>query len=305
MQLSEALQNYLLACRVNNIAEKTFIGYEYTLNSFLEVVGEMTVYDLSPNHVRQFMIYEMDRKHPRTGKPLSSETRMKAYAVVRTFCRWLYNQELTPTCVTDKTRAPRTDQLMPEVLTKDEINKIFEYIEIAGTFRDKVIWEFFLDTGCRLSEVSRLTLDDVNLNEGWARVFGKGRKEGIVPMGNRLCEDLYKYIHRYRRAPDDELHIFCSNRVPYRALTRDGLQMLVKRVHKKVGIKGKYGPHVLRHTMATQFIANGGDVSILRRILRHSDIKTTQRYVNLAASDVISSHKDNSPIDRMRQRESQ
>jgi len=228
---------------------------------------------------------------------------LRAYAIVRSFARWLYNQDLTPTCVTDKTKAPRTDQLMPKALSKEEIRKIFEYIEIAGTFRDKVLWEFFLDTGCRLAEVAGLELDDLNLLEGWAKVFGKGRKEGIVPMGNRLCEDLHRYINRYRRAPMDEMKVFCSNKVPYRGLTRNGMQMLVKRLHKAVGIKGKYGPHILRHTMATQFIANGGDVSVLRRILRHSDIKTTQRYVNLVASDIISSHRDNSPIDRLAQRD--
>lgn len=300
MQLSEALQGYLLACKVNNISEKTMIGYEYNLKNFIEVVGDMPVIDLSPNHIRVFMVHEMDRKNSHNGKPLSSETRMKSYTVVRAFARWLYNQDLTPHCVTDKTKAPRTEQLMPEVLSKDEIHKIFEYLDIAGTYRDKVIWEFFLDTGCRLSEVSRLELDDINLLEGWARVYGKGRKEGIVPMGNRLCEDLHRYINRYRRAPSDEMKVFCSNKAPYRGLTKDGLQMLIKRVHKAIGIKGKYGPHVLRHTMATQFIANGGDVSILRRILRHTDIKTTQRYVNLAASDIIASHRNNSPIDRMK-----
>ncbi len=299
MNLQEAVEAYLLACRVNNVSEKTMIGYKFNLDQFINVIGNIRVFDLSPNHVRLYMASEMERKNARTGEVISSETRMKSYAVVRAFCRWLYNQDLTPTCVTDKTKAPRTDQLMPEVISQEEIKRIFEYLEIAGTFRDKVIWEFFLDTGCRLAEVAGLKLDDININEGWARVFGKGRKEGIVPMGNRLCEDLYMYINRYRRAPSDEAHVFCSNRVPYRALSRDGLQMLIKRVHKKVGIKGKYGPHILRHTMATQFITNGGDVSILRKILRHSDIKTTQRYVNLAATDIISSHRDNSPIDRM------
>lgn len=299
MQLSEAVKGYLLACKSNNVSDKTLISYEYNLQNFLNVVGEMPIYELSPNHIRVFMVNEMERKNSRTGERLSSETRMKSYSVVRSFSNWLYQQELTPSVITDKTRAPKVDQTMPTTLSKEEIRKIFDYLEIAGTFRDKVIWEFFLDTGCRLAEAARLKLDDLSIDDGYAKIFGKGRKEGYVPMGNKLCEDLHKYINRYRRAPSDELIVFCSNRAPYRGLSRHGLQMLIKRVHQKVGIKGKYGPHVLRHTMATQFIANGGDVAVLRKILQHSDIKITQRYVNLAVSDIVYAYRDNSLIDRI------
>jgi integrase/recombinase XerD len=260
----------------------------------------MPVNELNPNHVRIFIAHEMERKHPYTGEPLSSESVAKAYAVVRTFCRWLYDQGFTETCVTNRTKPPRTDHNLPEALTNEEINKIFEYLDIHCTFRDKVIWEFFLDTGCRLSEVAGLNIDDVNLQEGWAKVFGKGRKEGIVPLGNKLCGDLHRYIVKYRQAPDSEPALFVSNRTPHQRLTKGGLASLIKRVHKAVGVTGKYGPHKLRHTMATQFISNGGDIAILRRILRHSDIKVIQRYIILVQTDVQSAHREFSPMDHLK-----
>lgn len=299
MRLSEAIDGYYLACRVNNISQKSMTSYQANVNSFLNVVGDMPVNELNPNHIRVFIAHEMERVSLNTGKPLSSESVAKAYAVIRTFCRWLYDQDLTETCITARTKPPKTDHSLPEALTKDEIFRIFEYIEIHRTFRDKVIWEFFLDTGCRLSEVAGLKLDDVNLQEGWAKVFGKGRKEGIVPLGSKLCSDLQRYIVRYRQAPASESALFVSNRAPYRRLTKDGLASLIKTVHKQVGITGKYGPHKLRHTMATQFISNGGDIAILRRILRHSDIKVTQRYINLVQNDVQSAHRDFSPMDHL------
>ncbi len=139
----------------------------------------------------------------------------------------------------------------------------------------------------------------MNIQEGWAKVFGKGRKEGIVPLGDKLCSDLQRYIVRYRQAPESEKALFVTGRAPHRRLTKDGLASLIKTVHKAVGINGKYGPHKLRHTMATQFISNGGDIAILRRILRHSDIKVTQRYINLVQNDVQSAHREFSPMDHL------
>jgi integrase/recombinase XerD len=299
MLLSEVIEGYYLACRVNNITQKTMTSYQSNVNNFLKVIGDMPVNELNPNHIRVFIAHEMGRKHPYTGNPLSTETIGKSYAVVRTFCRWLFDQGFTETCISDRTKPPKIEQNLPEALTKDEIVRIFEYIDIHCTFRDRVIWEFFLDTGCRLSEVAGLEINDVNLNEGWAKVFGKGRKEGIVPLGNKLCGDLHRYIVKYRQAPEDETALFVSNRVPHMGLTKGGLASLIKRVHKAVGITGKYGPHKLRHTMATQFISNGGDIAILRRILRHSDIKVTQRYINLVQHDVQSAHREYSPMDHL------
>lgn len=299
MKLHEAIEQYFLACRVNNISPKTISGYQYFLNNFYNVVGDIPVNTLSPFHIRDFISNEMSRKHNRTGKELSSESLNKAYSVVRAFCNWMVTEELIPSSPTNKTKPPRVDVDLPEALTKDELARIFDYLDRFGSFRDKVIFEFFLDTGCRVGEVANLTLDDVYLTEGFAKVKGKGRREGIVPMGARLCHDLNLYITRHRRAPEEERGLFVSSKDPYHALTRDGIITLVKRVHRAVGIKGKYGPHKLRHTMATQFIANGGDVAILRKILRHTNINVTQRYINLVQNDVQEAHRLHSPLDRM------
>lgn len=210
------------------------------------------------------------------------------------------NEELIQSSPTEKTRAPRVDNDLPEALTSEEIVRILDYLDTRCSFRDRVIFEFFLDTGCRVNEVANLTLADIHLTDGWAKVFGKGRREAIVPLGDELCKDLNLYINRYRRAPEDESGLFVSNVAPYRRLTRDGIITMVKRVHKACEIKGKNGPHKLRHTMATEFIKNGGDVAVLRKILRHSNIVVTQRYINLVQSDVQSAHREFSPMDRLR-----
>ena len=299
MLMQEAIDQFYLACKVNNISQRTMSGYKFNLKNFVEIVGNIPVHELTANHVRMFIANQMGRRHMRTGAPLSSQTINKSYAVVRAFCRWMVNEGLISTSPTDRTQPPRVDYDLPEALTKEEIRNIFHYLEITRNFRDKVLFEFFLDTGCRVAEVANLTLDDIHIVEGWAKVKGKGRKEGIVPLGNKLCSDLHLYISMYRIAPEDEKSLFVSSVAPHKGLTRDGISSLVKRVHKAVGIKGKYGPHKLRHTMATQYIANGGDIAILRRILRHSNITVTQRYINLVQNDVQDSHRQFSPIDHL------
>jgi len=299
MFLKDAIDQYYLSCKVSNTSTRTISGYEYNLTNFQNVIGDIPINELSANHIRMFMAHEMGRTNKHTGATLSSYTINKAYSVVRCFCKWMVNEELIDTAPTDRIKPPKVDNGLPEALTREEIRKIFNYLDIVGSFRDKLIFEFFLDTGCRVAEVANLKLDDIHITEGWAKVKGKGRKEGIVPLGKKLCFDLNLYILKYRRAPDDEMALFVSSMAPYKALTRDGISSMVKRVHKSVGIKGKYGPHKLRHTMATQFIANGGDIAILRRILRHTNITVTQRYINLVQNDVQDAHRQHSPLDNL------
>jgi integrase/recombinase XerD len=300
LNLKDAIDQYFLACKVNNISERTIDGYRYNLKKFFDVVRDMPVTELSANHIRTFLAHEMERTNERTGKELSSQTRYKAYSVVRSFCNWMVDDNLIQSAPTDKIKPPKVDEDLPEALTQDEISRIFNYLDRYCSFRDKVIFEFFLDTGCRVNEVANLTIDDVHIQDGWAKVFGKGRKEGIVPMGDTLCRDLHRYITIHRRAPESEKGLFVSSREPYNQLTRDGIITLIKRINKAAGVKGKYGPHKLRHTMATQYIKNGGDVAILRKILRHSNITITQRYINLVADDIQTAHRDFSPLDRLR-----
>jgi integrase/recombinase XerD len=299
MQLSNAIDQYLLDCKVKNIALTTIDGYRYWLRRLMGYVEDMPITEFSSHSVRSFISYLMEAGNLRTGEPLSSYTIHKAYCVIGSFSNWLVQEELVTEAPTKKTTPPRVDRDLPDALTHDELLRIFDYLD-TRPFRDKVIFEFFLDTGCRLNEVAGLTVDDIHLTEGWAKIFGKGRREAIVPMGSQLCRDLHTYIFRHRKAPKSERALFVATIAPYQAMTRHGIASMIKRVHKACGIEGKYGPHKLRHTMATQFITNGGDIAILRRILRHTNISVTQRYVNLVQSDIQHSHREHSPLDRLR-----
>jgi len=119
----------------------------------------------------------MGRPNKNTGARLSSYSINKAYSVIRGFCRWMVDEELIETSPTDRIKPPIVDHDLPEALTRNDIKRIFDYLEIIGSFRDKVIFEFFLDTGCRVAEVANLKLEDIHVADGWAKVKGKVQKK--------------------------------------------------------------------------------------------------------------------------------
>lgn len=213
----------------------------------------------------------------------------------------MYAQEMIPTCPTDKTKAPRLGKPLPSALTDDEVKALFRHIKEeqgrTSRFRDQVIFTLFLDTGMRLNEVACLTVDDLNIKEGLIHIKnGKGAKEGSVPMGNHLARDLYTYLHRHRQANPGEKALFIGKGGS--ALGYEGLAVMVRRAISAIRVGDrKRGAHVLRHTMATNFLRAGGSVEALRKILRHNDIRITQIYLHLTLEDIIREHQKVAPLD--------
>ncbi len=294
MNLRPAIENYLLTCKAENKAPKTIRGYHDTLYAFLEFTGDIELLDLKPVHIQRYMASLQD--HQGRKGPMSSHSMHKHYSVLRTFCKWLFVQSEIRSVPTQLLRPPRLSSDLPDALTPDEVKLLLG--ELRGeTLRNRCIIKFFLDTGVRLNELATLKLTDLHLQDGWAKVSGKGSKERIVPLGAELCRDLHTYLNRRKAHPS--VQTIFSSEDGY-ALGREGLSQITRKTLSKVRKSGKTGPHTLRHTFATMYLRNGGSLEILRRILGHSEIKVTQRYVHLAVDDVLEEAHRLSPLDRMR-----
>jgi integrase/recombinase XerD len=158
----------------------------------------------------------------------------------------------------------------------------------------------FLDTGIRVSELADLTLENVNLDHMQLKVYGKGSKERTVPIGVRVQRAIWKYLQQYRPDP-------ASPRFTTLFLTKDGkpvtkgrIETQIKRYEERAGITGvRCSPHTFRHTFATSYLRNGGNVFSLQRILGHSSLETTMVYINLAQTDVQDAHRRYSPADNI------
>jgi len=157
-----------------------------------------------------------------------------------------------------------------------------------------------LDTGLRVSELTSLGLPDVRLAEGVLKVFGKGRKERLIPIGKTSQRVLWNYVNRYRPQPVNprcDLVFLTKDGWP---LTKNRIQKLMMKYGKRAGIEGvRCSPHTLRHTGAVMFLRNGGDVFNLQRLLGHSSLEMTRHYCELADVDVKRAHSIASPVDNL------
>ncbi len=157
-----------------------------------------------------------------------------------------------------------------------------------------------LDTGLRASELVGLTTDNVNLDDGMLKVYGKGNKESVVPFGAKVQRTLWKYLQRHRPQPANPL-------CPTLFLTADGnpiitdrLRTIIEKYARKANIEGvRCSPHTFRHTCAISYLRNGGDVFSLQRILGHSSLEIVRIYVNYTETDVRACHRRFSPADNL------
>lgn len=184
---------------------------------------------------------------------------------------------------------PKLPEVEMRTLDEDELARVW-YATVS--IRDKCVIALALDSGIRASEFERLRVSDVG--QDTIRVWGKGNKQLSVPLSAETRQLLQVLIDQDgARGGDAPLFLGESGK----PLDRFGVYRLVRRCMDRAGIKGpKKGPHCLRHSLGRHHIASGGNAFTLQRIMRHTDIETTQKYVHLSLDEVIRAHRDHSPL---------
>lgn len=197
---------------------------------------------------------------------------------------------------------------LPVYLTLQECEKFLYGIKFFSRYalRDYALFNVFLATGARLSEISQLKLSQVNLDSGIIKIYGKGRKERLVALTDSALEALKKYVEsgynkdvaKRGRIPKIDTDIVFLNKYgkPY---TSKGIYMLFISLTKKIGIYKKgLSPHKLRHTFATLLKASGADIVELKKLLGHSSLSSTQIYMHVSDDDVLRKVKNIHPLNR-------
>ena len=204
---------------------------------------------------------------------ISKRTKEQKRKILQAFFTFLLNEGLLkhgnpmakvlPISYTKKVRQP---------LTESEINKI----RIACTnIRDNAIFETLLSTGCRVSEIANLKIEDIDMENNMAKIKGKGDKERIVFLSARAIEFLKIYLQQSKRSDN---YIFVSNHRPYRGLSNKSLERIIRKMSNSANIDKAVFPHLLRHTFATNAINKGMPISSLCDLMGHSSIDTTRIY---------------------------
>jgi integrase/recombinase XerD len=221
-----------------------------------------------------------------TARGMSRRSQARHLAAIRMFHRFLVAEKLAGSDPTEDLDTPRGPSKLPVYLTVDEVDALLAAPDVrtpAGV-RDRAVLELFYATGLRVSELAKLTLNDLQLSAGYVVAMGKGQKERIVPVGSRAREALEAWLE----GPRDVLLNGRSSRALFvtprgAGFTRVGLWALVRRYALKAGIRIPLSPHKLRHSFATHLVERGADLRVVQAMLGHADLATTQIYTHVNA----------------------
>jgi integrase/recombinase XerD len=204
---------------------------------------------------------------------------------IRTFYKYCLLEDISSVDPTTLLEAPKLKRALPDVLSFDEIENIIAQIDLStaeGT-RNKAILETMYSCGLRVSELVSLKLSQLYLDVGFIRVFGKGNKERLVPIGSSAIKyiNIYKSTVRVHQPikPGEEDIVFLNRRG--KRLTRVMIFLIIKDLVKKAGIKKNISPHTFRHSFATHLVEGGADLRAVQEMLGHESITTTEIYTHL------------------------
>jgi integrase/recombinase XerD len=217
--------------------------------------------------------------------PVAAATLQRKTACLRSFYRHLRRDGTVTHDPTAQLHGPRKTQKLPEVLSRDEVNRLLRAPQgvAPAALRDRALLEVLYACGLRASEAVGLALEDISLDDGFLRARGKGSKERLVPIGREAVSALRAYLTRSRPVLvglRPERHVFVNRRGG--GLSRQGLYKIVQGYAFAVGLGDRMSPHTLRHTFATHLLAGGCDLRTLQEMLGHADIATTQLYTHLS-----------------------
>ena len=258
----------------NTVAAYRSDIYRY-LRYLMEQAGVKGPNDVVADDVVDYLLHLKD-------SGLSSRSIARHLSSIRLFHRYLLSEKVAAHDPTADFDSPRTWRKLPTVLSPSEVERLLA-VTCPDSFRgvrDAAILELMYSAGLRISEVIGITVDHVNLKDGYVRCRGKGDKERLVPMGSAATTKLLHYLEERGRAKGAECDALFLTRLG-RGFTRRGLWKLVKELARRAGIRKNITPHTLRHSFATHLLDGGADLRAVQEMLGHADISTTQIYTHV------------------------
>ena len=227
---------------------------------------------------------------------MSGATRARRTAAIRMFFRYLRERHRLRANPSDLMDSPRKARTLPRVLTEDEVSRMIDAVsgDDPRSLRDRALLEVMYGCGLRVSEACALKTDDIMSDGELLRIFGKGSKERVIPIGGGAGRALAAYFASGRGAFTkgdlSETHVFVTRLG--RPFTRQGVFKVIRERAAAVGIAAdRISPHVLRHSYASHMLAHGADVRVIQELLGHADIGTTQIYTHVDAARFSDVHR--------------
>lgn len=293
----DAIDDYIHFLRVERqLAENTLSSYRRDLEEYIlhihKVQGLTTLNEVNRHHIVQHLKALND-----TGK--SARTVSRHISSIRSFHQFLLREKVVESDPTVHLEMPKIEQKLPNILSIEEIEALIAAPNTSKPqgVRDVAMFELLYGAGMRISELIALDLEDIHLTIGFVRVFGKGGKERIVPLGSgaiRACETYLSGSRGQLQGKYPKTDAFFINQRGKR-LTRQGCWKLMKEHGAKANIPKEMSPHILRHSFATHLIENGADLRSVQEMLGHADISTTQIYTHISKTRLSEVYKQFHP----------
>jgi len=276
------------------LADNTLLAYRRDLESYLsycEHAGVQGLREVTRQHISDYV-------YAQKKSGLSARSICRRLAAIKTFHRFLVRENLQTEDPSSLVETPKLWKRVPEVLNQEEIDAMIMSVkgDAWQAVRDRAILEVFYASGMRVSELANLRMDQINLELGYVRCIGKGRKERIIPLGQRAREAVRVYCGAVRGGllkAGLSSDVFLSRLG--KKMSRQSLWKVVKAYASKANIKKAIKPHTLRHTFATHLLEHGADLRAVQEMLGHADISTTQIYTHVDRERLRNIHKHYHP----------
>ncbi|MBE5805235.1 MAG: site-specific tyrosine recombinase XerD [Clostridiales bacterium] len=258
------------------LSDNTLQSYKRDINQFEKYVEENQInyVKIDEKNIKEYLEYLQE-----IGKKTSTVSRN--LASIRSFYQYLVRTKVILQDPTNNIQAPKIEKRVPSILTAKEVELLLEQpqdVDLKG-IRDKAMLEFAYATGMRVTEIISLNAEDVNFEEGYV-VCKAGIKQRNIPLGTLSLKALKDYMEEARPylIKDENVKSLFVN-INGKRLTRQGFWKIVKYYKEQAHINKEITPHVLRHSFATHLLQNGADLKAIQTMLGHSDISSTQVYV--------------------------
>ena len=259
------------------LAKNSLTSYQTDLRRFSEWLDDRPLEDIRRQDVVRYF-------QSLRSSGISARSVARSLAALRGFFRFLVRERHLKHDPTENVENPKLWKTLPHSLQPSEVEALLAAPDrkTPDGLRDAAMLELLYATGLRVSELIRVKLDELELDAGFLRTFGKGSKERIVPFGDTARKAIAAYMERGRPHFNrrNDAHLFLTNRS--RPMSRQTFWMKIVKYARQAGIRSHISPHVLRHSFATHLLENGADLRSVQLMLGHSDISTTQIYTHVS-----------------------
>lgn len=287
MNMEYALEYLDYLSSNKNYSKNTIDSYENALKKYYDYIDDKGIdfKSVCVDDIENFLEFLKKINSPKTA--------YYTLTVLKNYYNYLIMEKVVGENVFYNIDMPKLGHSLPSVLSYEEVDKLLDIKVIdAFTARNKAILELMYASGLRISETVNLRLYDIDLTNNIVKVFGKGSKERIIPIGDIATRALDNYIYNYRNKllkNKKNDYLFLNNHG--NKLTRQGLFKNLKLLLKEKGINREVSPHTLRHSFATHLLNNGADLRVIQELLGHSSIKTTQIYTHISDEHLKEQYK--------------